>query len=374
MNFDRLLNDPFFNEKVQNKQIDIGMKNSEGLTILEYASKHSKYIKQLESLFQLRTFNTFYEENSVGEQSLNLAVKERNIQAVKLYLKSNDYQNISGPQDTYLDTAIRLNRLDIIKLLVECGEDVNKRTISKKSSLIEACWYGNSEIVEYLIEQGADVNYYSSIGTPLVFSVAKNDLEIIKILIKHKANVHLTTEDNDSILFWAITNDSHDVVRYLVENGALINTENCSGETPLMKAGEWGDYKTAKYFIENGANICAENNVGETVFYYAISGGNVEIVRMLVQNGVSYKSTLERINIFSHFPTSEMLDYILGLGASINTYKRTSYGTVYEALSFYDNSLDYLEVLHKYKDKMCPELLEQFEEKKLQMLIQAKID
>lgn len=374
MDFDSLLNDPSFDKKVKNQQIDIGMKNPEGLTILEYTSKHPKYIKQLESLFLLRTFNTFYEENSVGRQALNLAVKERNIQAVKLYLKSNVYQNISGPQDTYLDTAIRLNRFDIIKLLVEFGEDVNKMTISKKSSLMEACWYGNLEIVEYLIKQGADVNYHSSNGTPLVYAVAKNDLEIIETLLKNAANIHLSNEDNDSILFGAITNGSYDIIRYLVDNGASINMTNRLGETPLMKAVEWGDYETTKYFVENGANIHAQNNLGESVLYYAILGGNTEIVRMLVHGGISYQSTLKKIKIFSYFPTLEMLDYVLGLGASINACKRTSLGTTYEALNFYNKTLEYLEILNKYKDKMCPELLEQFEEKRLQMLIQATLD
>ena len=59
---------------------------------------------------------------------------------------------------TALWVASCLRHLDIVKLLVENGANVNYNTTAQSMPLRAACYEGRRNIVEYLIEQGANVN------------------------------------------------------------------------------------------------------------------------------------------------------------------------------------------------------------------------
>jgi len=48
-------------------------------------------------------------------------------------------------------------------------------------------------------------------------------------------------------------------VKYLIEQGADINIENESGETPLFNACSSGNENLVKYLIEHGADINIES-------------------------------------------------------------------------------------------------------------------
>jgi len=48
--------------------------------------------------------------------------------------------------------------MEIVKILVEKGANVNFLTETKSSPLRAACYSGDLNIVEYLVEHGANVN------------------------------------------------------------------------------------------------------------------------------------------------------------------------------------------------------------------------
>ena len=63
---------------------------------------------------------------------------------------------------------------EIVQLLLEKGADVNARNTAGWTPLLHAAQFSSSEIVELLIEKGADVNARGTLGmTPL--SVCSHD-------------------------------------------------------------------------------------------------------------------------------------------------------------------------------------------------------
>ena len=91
---------------------------------------------------------------------------------------------------------------DMIRYLIENGNvDCNSADMNGWNSLMFACAYGDVEIVEYLLKNGADPNVRSYSGfTVLMDAAFMGDLEMVKCLIeKGNADIHLLNEGEDAL-------------------------------------------------------------------------------------------------------------------------------------------------------------------------------
>src|SRR5512146_3098620 len=86
--------------------------------------------------------------------------------------------------------AIAIEKGDIegVKELVEGGAKADTRIEygeHKITPLMKACWEGNAEIAEYLLDKGANVNAADEGGQTALFSaIMKEDAGIVEMLIK----------------------------------------------------------------------------------------------------------------------------------------------------------------------------------------------
>lgn len=100
---------------------------------------------------------------------LSYAIEKGDAATVKKFL-----DNDLNPDDTafawsWLQVAANKNQLEIVKLMVERGANVNyKHPITKMTSVAFAAYNGNKEMVTYLISKGADPNIKLRGGVSLV--------------------------------------------------------------------------------------------------------------------------------------------------------------------------------------------------------------
>lgn len=89
--------------------------------------------------------------------------------------------------------AARFGYKEIVEALIENGADINIKGYFGYTALHEACRKNNIDIVNILIKNGADVNIKSGrYGfMPLYLACENNYEEIIDILIKNGANLGL---------------------------------------------------------------------------------------------------------------------------------------------------------------------------------------
>jgi len=124
------------------------------------------------------------------------AVADGDIKSVKQHLAAGaDVNANSSGGWTQLTWAAHENRIEIGKLLIKKGADVNRRgDYGGNTALIEAIWGGHIEFVELLIVNGADVNAKSqdeSDGiTPLNVATQNGYKEIVELLITNGAEVN----------------------------------------------------------------------------------------------------------------------------------------------------------------------------------------
>ena len=81
--------------------------------------------------------------------------------------------------------------LEIVKLLLSHGADVNAQSSSGNTPLMYACASGHAEVVRSLLEAGANVEDHNENGhTPLMEAASAGHVEVAKILLEFGAGIN----------------------------------------------------------------------------------------------------------------------------------------------------------------------------------------
>lgn len=206
---------------------------------------------------------------------LVVAVKNGDIRDVRNILfnasKSNKLAECVRAVDRYdraiLHIACENPNVDILQALIEYGADVNAVSSSRCSPLhlIHESACCEKEIVRLLLEHGAFVNAQDMIGrTPLHFAVHQEDTVSMKILLEHGAdpNIHCIyrTYPLDTACIWKRL----DTIRLLLSYGASINVS--SPNPPFLIACRKGGVNVVELLIRCGADVNLKTSTGTTIF------------------------------------------------------------------------------------------------------------
>ncbi|MEJ7644712.1 MAG: ankyrin repeat domain-containing protein [Chryseolinea sp.] len=157
-------------------------------------------------------------------KALLTAVKEKNIEDVKLLLKTVDpncsYMGDGEPRSP-LVAAAREGDLVIGRLLIDAGADVEFHAPGDETPLMAASAHGHLDFVKHLVANSADANKkLLGDGSALLVASRQGNLEIVKYLIAQGADVNAQIRGDGTPLICAVRNDHFEVAKVLLENGA----------------------------------------------------------------------------------------------------------------------------------------------------------
>lgn len=158
-------------------------------------------------------------------QQLIDAVKTGDIKKVESYLEKGVDINSRGGLYLWppLHYAVHDNNLDMVKLLIDKGANVNRKTMEQVTALMWATDIGNTEIV---LENGADIDAINFKGhTALIIAVRKEKLEMVKFLIDNNAELNTKSNYGQTTLDEALEYDLKEIVAILMKNNAKLGEE-----------------------------------------------------------------------------------------------------------------------------------------------------
>lgn len=146
------------------------------------------------------------------------------------------------------------------------------------------------------------MNMYSG-ATDVVAESKKGNLKAVKDIVDRGA--HQLTINNG--LRWAARNGHLEVVKYLVDKGGDVQTDNNYG---LRWASFYGHLEAVKYLVEKGGDVTADNN-------FAIRNAtHIKVVKYLVEKGADNNVGLQNA---SHSGNLEVVKYLIDSGADIHS-------------------------------------------------------
>lgn len=104
------------------------------------------------------------------------------------------------------------------------------------STLILACYRGNTEVAEYLAKNVKNINYVSNSGTALAAVAVKGDTKMAKVLLENDADPNIADRAGTTPIIYAIQFENKALVKLLLEHGASRTKPDNDGKTPVDHA------------------------------------------------------------------------------------------------------------------------------------------
>lgn len=152
-------------------------------------------------------------KNKYGENVLFTAVEKNDYEMVEFLLEKNI--NVNDTTSTGLTALMLAKELEIIKLLVENGADINAKDNQGWTALTYFLSNNTLEQLEYLFSKGGNINTKTNAGYNLLYyAILNGSLETIEFLIKKNIQFNLNSFEIQNALYIARERDYSHILEY----------------------------------------------------------------------------------------------------------------------------------------------------------------
>ncbi|KAH3783603.1 E3 ubiquitin-protein ligase MIB2-like [Dreissena polymorpha] len=175
-------------------------------------------------------------KNKQRQTAVLLAAIKNDVVTTEAILQRCPVQKFPAIADETIQAATYHNNMDVVRLLIKMGVDVNRSSEHHLLPLHDACVSGHFEISKLLVQAGADVNKKDVSGvTPIHLCVAPDSpyLKAVEQTEFFKANLKAIQEMNVRNNTTEKLQERTDLACFLVKHGARVDILDGFGNTPL---------------------------------------------------------------------------------------------------------------------------------------------
>lgn len=271
-----------------------GFKDQMPIHIL--ASKgSSNVVAPLQLILKASNQNIRLETDSEGNIPLILAVIIGNIDVINellsamskeqlMYRKPPDY-------DSALHFAVHKKNVDIVKLLIDRGVNLDQQNGKLQTALHLATEAENEPIVKMLCASGADPDVIDKDHqTPIHIATARSYHRIVDILSeKFKASIMSRTKDGSTLMHLASNAYNSQAAMAFIRKGIPIHMPNKAGAKCIHMAAIRGHVEVVKAIVAKGEMVDCRTKDGLTPLHLAVKFGQHEVVETLLGLGADLK-------------------------------------------------------------------------------------
>ncbi|KAJ3607295.1 hypothetical protein NHX12_025605 [Muraenolepis orangiensis] len=217
-------------------------------------------------------------------------------------------KDMAGRKSTPLHFAAGFGRKDVVEHLLQTGANVHARDDGGLIPLHNACSFGHAEVVSLLLCQGADPNARDNWNyTPLHEAAIKgkidvcigeykkdelleaarsgNEEKLMALLTPLNVNCHASDGRKSTPLHLAAGYNRVRIVQLLLQHGADVHAKDKGGLVPLHNACSYGHFEVTELLLKHGACVNAMDLWQFTPLHEAASKNRVEVCSLLLSHG-----------------------------------------------------------------------------------------
>uniref|UniRef100_F6TXZ0 Uncharacterized protein n=1 Tax=Ciona intestinalis TaxID=7719 RepID=F6TXZ0_CIOIN len=236
-----------------------------------------------------------------------------------------NFVDIEG--QTPLHSASIKGNLHAVRQLLKCrGCGIDNTDSQGMTALQMAATHGHVEIVQLLLEQGADFQMYDNdLMTALHFACSEGSIDIVrKMMMRPDAGkntclhvtvnkghrdltleliawsgkldevlqfVNLPRAHNVTPLHIAASQGHMEITKLLIESGARVNARNDSLATPLLLAAQHNNFAIVELLLQYNAELEIRDKDNLTPLLIVCKQGHLETISWLVENNADVTAT-----------------------------------------------------------------------------------
>ena len=269
------------------QNVDVNSPQADGATALHWAV-HRDDLETAKMLIEAGADVNV--TNDFGIMPISLACTNGNASMVETLLNAGaDCSATLMTGESVLMMAAHAGDLNTVDVLLNYGADVNaNEPVRNQTALMWALGENHTGVARRLIEQGADVNAQTSLGTtPLLFAAREGNLDATEMFLDAGVDINWKANDEMTALHMATQRGHGDVAALLLDRGADPNADG-PGWTPLHWA--VGTWETEM----NGANGMTAPKGHEWDALRGVQEGKYELVKKLLEHGADSNARLKK--------------------------------------------------------------------------------
>ncbi|KAJ8688269.1 hypothetical protein QAD02_024064 [Eretmocerus hayati] len=242
--------------------------------------------------------------NSEGISHFHISCTRNNVDIVKHFIETGvnprdlvPEKSLNWPSYAAIDFAIYYDCIDVVKLLLLCGETIKSphSSIFRVSAVHNT---GNSDLVKLFFEKYKlqnDTSIEMEKASDIHVSCINNEIEsLMKILSEMPSSLNSAIWKGNSLLHLAVKCKNVEVAKYLLSRRADYQAQNFQGKSSLHLAFDHSMREIIELILEDYKNF-SENPAdhdGISHLHIACAKNNVEAVKRYIKLGVDLNVTV----------------------------------------------------------------------------------
>jgi ankyrin repeat protein len=263
-----------------------------------------------------------------GAQEIFEAVKGGDLAKVKAVVGSDPQalQAVNGYKQTPLIVALQSKKTEIAEYLIARGADVNAKDNARATPLSYAIAGGFDDLAKMLIDRNADIDTPAMWNLrPIAFALEFGRKGIAEMLLDKGAIIPVEPgQESYRLFFSACSNGFPRLVDRMLAKGLTIGDDQYTRGLPQMAAAG-GSAAIVEKLIQLGFNMNRKNELGWTPLHTAAEKGHAQVVAILLSRGADVDdrtlSGKSAYNIAVSLGKKEVAELLKEKGADLSEQK-----------------------------------------------------